>query len=141
MVNDLLTAVTTQLGKTFGTAYRYYVENVNQGLKKPCFTVDFIQSSIRSRSPVLYERRVPLVVHYFTDKPTDLKRDCYAVAEQVVECLEYLPFKDKLIRGEQISWQLVENVLQIFITYDFITEKIVIRDNMEQLKVEDPTLN
>ena len=141
MVNDLLTAVTTQLGKTFGTTYRYYVENVNQGLEKPCFTVDFIQTSKRSKSPVLYERRVPIVVHYFTDDTNNVKRDCYAVAEQVIDCLEYLPFKDKVIRGEKISWQVVENVLQIFITYDFVTEKVIIYDNMEHLKVEDPTLN
>ena len=42
MVNDLLSAVTKQLGTTFGNSYRYHVEDVEQGLKKPCFTVDLL---------------------------------------------------------------------------------------------------
>jgi hypothetical protein len=140
MVNDLLTAVTTQLGKTFGTTYHYYVENVKQGLKHPCFTVDVIQPTKRVRSPFLYDRKVPLVIHFFNPAPDTLKRDSYTVAEQTVECLEHLPFQNGFIRGEKISWQIVEDVLQIFVTYDFMTQKVVPMDNMEQIKVEDPEL-
>ena len=65
MVNEFLNAVTTQLGTTFGANYHYYVENVEQGLIKPCFTVDMISPLQRSRSPILYDRTMPLVVNYF----------------------------------------------------------------------------
>ena len=65
MVNDFLNAVTKQIGKTFGTTYHYYVENVEQGLIKPCFTVDMLTPLERSRSAILYDRTFPLVVHYF----------------------------------------------------------------------------
>ncbi len=125
MVNSLLNAVTKQLGTTFGGSYRYYVENVEQGLTKPCFTVDMLIPLQRSKSPVLYDRTMPLVVHYFSDSKTDNKTDCYAMAEQMTECLEYLPFKNTLLRGEDISWQVVDDVLQMFITYKFSTQKVV----------------
>lgn len=125
MVNSILTAVTKQLGKTFGTSYRYYVENVEQGLMKPCFTVDLLVPLQRSRSPILYDRTMPLVIHYFSDSEKDLKKDCYSMAEQLVECLEYLPFDTTLIRGEDISWQIVDDVLQVFVTYKFITKKVI----------------
>ena len=122
MVADFLDAVTTQLGKTFGTTYHYYVENVEQGLKKPCFTVDMITLVERSKNAILYDRTMPLVVHYHSKNPVANKMECYKIAEQLVECLEYIPFKNTLIRGEQISWQMVEDVLQMFITYRFTTK-------------------
>ena len=132
MVNSLLNAVTKQLGTTFGTTYRYYVEDVEQNLTKPCFTIDTLIPLQRSRSPVLYDRTMPLVVHYFSDSKTNLKKDCYGMAEQVVECLEYLPFESTLLRGEDISWQLVDDVLQVFVTYKFTTQRDVeLEDSME----------
>lgn len=124
MVNSLLNAVTTQLGKTFGTSYRYYVENVEQNLTKPCFTVDMLIPLQRSKSPVLYDRTMPIVVHYFSDSKTNLKQDCYSIGEQVVECLEYLPFKNTILRGQDISYQIVDDVLQVFITYKFTTRLV-----------------
>ena len=125
MVNSILTAVTKQLGKTFGTSYRYYVEDVEQGLLKPCFTVDTLLPLQRSRSKVLYDRTMPLVIHYFSDSTNNLKNDCYSMSEQIVECLEYLSFKDTLLRGEDISWQIVDGVLQVFVTYKFTTKKVL----------------
>ncbi len=134
MVNTLLNSVTKQLGTTFGTGYRYYVENVEQNLTKPCFTVDVLMPMERSKSPRLYDRTIPLVVHYFSDSKTNLKQDCYSMAERVLECLEYLPYQNSILRGENISWQIVDGVLQIFITYRFTTvmSKETI-DNMEEI--------
>ena len=122
MVNDMLDAVTKQLGTKFGTTYHYYVENVEQGLVKPCFTVDMVMPLERSRSAILYDRTMPMVVHYFGNNSISNKKDCYGIAEDLVACLEYIPFKNTLIRGEQISWQMVEDVLQVFITYRFTTK-------------------
>ena len=43
------------------------------------------------------------------------------MAERLVECLEYLPFQTTKLRGEDISWQIVDDVLQVFVTYKFTT--------------------
>ena len=132
MVNSILNAVTKQLGTTFGDSNHYYVENVEQGLTKPCFTVDMLIPLQRSRSPFLYDRTMPLVIHWFGDSKETIKKDCYSMGESVVECLEYLPFKDTLLRGEDISWQIVDDVLQVFITYKFTTTKATpTEDSME----------
>ena len=137
MVNLILNAVTKQLGTTFGSSYRYYVENVEQGLQKPCFTVDLLIPLQRSRSSILYDRTMPLVIHYFSGSEKDLKKDCYSMAEQIVECLEYLPFKNTLIRGDDISWQIVDDVLQVFVTYKFMTKKEI----AEETSLETLTAN
>ena len=139
MVNDLLDAVTKQLGTKFGTTYHYYVENVEQGLVKPCFTVDMVMPLERSRSAILYDRTMPMVVHYFGNNSISNKKDCYGIAEDLVACLEYIPFKNTIIRGENISWQLVEDVLQVFVTYKFITKADVpfeaAMEDLEQNKI------
>ena len=139
MVTDVLNAISTQLYTTFGSTYRYYVEDVEQNLTKPCFTIDTIIPLQRSKSPILYERTMPMVIHYFTDDKKDTKTDCYAKAEEIVECLEYLPFKNTILRGEDISWQIVDEVLQVFITYKFTTKKLVddatIMENLTETKV------
>ena len=131
MVNSLLDAVTTQLGKTFGTSYRFYVENVEQHLTTPCFTIDVLTPTERSKSPVLYDRTIPLVIHYFSDDNSNLKRDCYNMAERALECLEYIPYNNTMLRGEDISWQIVDDVLQILITYKFTT--VMSRETMENM--------
>lgn len=134
MINKVLDAVTKQLGTTFGSGYHYYVEDVEQNLTTPGFTVDMLLPTQRSRSPVLYDRAMPLVIHYFSDSKTNIKKDCYAMSERLIECLEYLPFEDTLLRGENISSQIVDDVLQVFITYRFRTMKVSeTEDGMETL--------
>lgn len=132
MVNKLLNAVTKQLGTSFGSSHHYYVENVEQKLTKPCFTVDLLIPITRSKSPILYNRTMPMVIHWFGDSKNSIKKDCYAMGEQIVECLEYLPFEGTLIRGEDISYQIVDDVLQVFITYEFTTKKeTAVEDSIE----------
>ena len=41
-----------------------------------------------------------------------------------MDALEYITIDGRLIRGENISYQLVEGVLQLFITYNMWTEKV-----------------
>ena len=139
MVNSILNAVTKQLGTTFGTKYHYYVEDVEQNLTKPCFTADVLIPLQRSKSAILYDRTMPIVVHYFSDSKIDEKKQLYNMAEQVVESLEYLPFMDGLLRGEDISWQITDGVLQVFMTYKFTTKKVVAPDETMEMLEESTT--
>ena len=136
MVNEMLKGISTQLYDIFGADYKYYVENVEQQLSKPCFTMEALTPLQRSRSRVLYDRTIPVVVHYFSNEKETTKQDCYNKAELIVETLEYIPFHGSLLRGENISYQLVDDVLQVFVTYRFITKKLTSNeDGMETLTV------
>ncbi len=137
MVNKMLGCVSNQLYDTFGGDYTYYKENVEQGLTKPCFTIDCLLPLQRSRSRYYYDRTIPVVVHYFSNDKKDTKQDCYDKAEQIVEALEYVPYENTLIRGEGISWQIVDDVLQVFVTYGFITQKIT--SNEDSMEVVEQT--
>lgn len=126
MINKILNATTKQLGTTFGDTYHYYVENVQQGLKKPCFVVDIIAPQIRSRSSILYDRTMPIVIYYFNDEDNKTpKADGYTMGEQIMECIEYLSVDGTLIRAEDMSWLMVDGVLEVFATYRFKTQKVM----------------
>lgn len=134
MVNEMLKGISTQLYEVFGADYKYYVENVEQKLSKPCFTMEALVPLQRARSRVLYDRTIPVVIHYFSNQKETTKQDCYDKAELIVEALEYIPFHGSLLRGENISYQLVDDVLQVFVTYKFITKKLTSNeDEMETL--------
>lgn len=142
MVNEMLKGISNQLYDTFGADYKYYVENVEQKLTKPCFTIDAVIPLQRSRSRVLYDRTIPVVVHYFTGEKEHTKKDCYEKAELIVEALEFVPFHGSLLRGENISWEIIDDVLQVFVTYKFITRKITSNeDNMDTLEASDVSIN
>lgn len=142
MVNEMLKGISNQLYDVFGTDYKYYVENVEQKLTKPCFTIDSVIPLQRSRSRVLYDRTIPVVVHYFTGEKEITKKDCYEKAELIVEALEFVPFHGSLLRGENISWQIIDDVLQVFVTYRFITRKVTSNeDNMDTMKLSNVSDN
>jgi hypothetical protein len=135
MVNKVLNAITTLLGTNFGTGYRYYVENVEQGLTKPAFHVSFLETFSRSRGTVLYDRTFPMVIHFFTDKKENKITECYKMAEILSELLELISVEGKLVRGRDISWNITDDVLQFFITYEFTTQKITeVGTTMEDLE-------
>ena len=136
-LNEMLKGISNQLYDVFGTDYKYYVENVEQKLTKPCFTIDCVIPLQRSRSRGLYDRTMPVVVHYFTGEKEITKKDCYEKAELIVEALEFVPFHGSLLRGENISWQIVDEVLQVFVTYKFMAKRVEVEeDALETLNVQ-----
>ena len=142
MVNEMLKGISNQLYDVFGSDYKYYVENVEQNLTKPCFTIDSIINLQRSRSRVLYDRTIPVVVHYFTGDKENTKKDCYEKAELIVEALEYVPFHGCLLRGENISFQIEDDVLQVFVTYKFTTRKVTSNeDEMDTLDMPNVSIH
>lgn len=122
MVNKTLDALTVALHEKFGDEYNYYVENVQQDLHLPAFTVDLLNPLMRSESAVTYFRTMPVVIHFFSADKVTNKHTCYAVGEQALEALEYITIDGRLHRGENMEMTIEDDVLQIFITYRFWTE-------------------
>ncbi len=122
MVNKTLDALTVALHAKFGDEYHYYVENVPQNIQLPAFTVDLLNPLMRSESAVTYFRTMPVVIHFFSADKVTNKHTCYAVGEQALEALEYITIDGRLHRGENMELNMVEDVLQILITYRFWTE-------------------
>lgn len=141
MVNTVLDSISKALYATFGNAYRYYVEDIEQNVKLPCFTLGVLNPLSRSVNRKDYYRTVPCVIHFFTNDKANLTKTCYSIGEQTLECLEYLNIDGHLVRAEDMSYTIVDDVLQIFLTYRFWTEKTETFDTMEGLEYIEPSVN
>lgn len=141
MVNKTLDAITKQLGDKFGAGYHYYVEDVEQKLKTPCFTVNVLNPLSRSINYNTYYRTIPCVIHYFASNGNVPKKDCYAIGDSALECLEYITVENRLVRGEDMSYTMVDDVLEIFITYRFWTNvPKAVEDGMGDIEIAQPSV-
>lgn len=141
MTNDLLDWITIALHKEFGTDYKYYVEDIEQNTNKPCFVVGILQPMVDAKSPIKYKQVLPVVVHYFTNEKntSNAKKSCYNIAERLWRTLEYITSKDDktiILRGTNLSYQIVEGVLQFFITYT-----VTFMNEQEQIYMENGEYN
>lgn len=133
-----LDSLTIALHSEFGNDYKLYVEEVEQNVSKPCFSVGFLNPMVTASNLVRSVQTLPVVIHYFTAKENtfDAKKDCYDVAERLWQALEYLPVSDTTVRGYNISWEIVDGVLEFFITY-----RTPIWKEQELIYMEDGELN
>lgn len=141
MVNTVLNSISKALYTTFGNSYHYYVEGIEQNSKLPCFHIGVLNPLNRSVNRKDYYRTVPCVIHHFTNDKKNTNKTCYSIGEQVLECLEYLEIDGRLVRAEDMSYTMVDDVLQVFCTYRFWTEKPETNDPMEDLEYTEPSLN
>ena len=120
MVNKFMDAITIALANAFGSGYTFYVEQVEQKLRKPCFFAKPLNPMYTRVNRWKHKLTVPAVIYYFTDKDetSNANRDCYSVGERLHKALEYLPVEDFTVRGHGIEWEVNEGVLQLHVTYE-----------------------
>ena len=117
MIRELLEAVSRTLHETFGDGYAVYAENVEQGLREPCFFLSCLAPASRPFPGNRYLRTNQLCVQYF---PADRK---HPNRERLLDCLELLPTADGLVRGTQLHAEFADGVLHVFVNYDFFVRR------------------
>lgn len=137
MVNKVLDAITTALYNVFGDDFKYYVEDIPQKLKTPCFTVETIEYNVRSYSKTRHFMTIPLVIQFFPKNEVNSKKYNYNIGSKIADAVEYINADGVLLRSENINYELNNDVLQVFVTYSFWTRDSVssdYSDYMEDLK-------
>ena len=134
--NMVLDSMAIALYNKFGSKYSYFKEGAEQNATTPYFVVSPQAPSFIARSFYKYDEILPVVVYCFQDDPDpELKSTQIEIAESLWECLEYINLDngDGLLRGYDVSWNVVEGVLQFFITYRFELHRVTTNDFMETL--------
>lgn len=125
MVNKTINAVIAALHNTFGDDYSYLKENNEQGLPTPCFLVSLLRPASRGSLWRTYSRVMPIVINYFPKSDVRPKNECYDIGERALEAVEVIEIEGVKVSGTDLEIQLVDdNVLQIFVTYDFWTQTV-----------------
>ena len=133
MVKTILDSISKALYSKFGSTYHYYVEDMEQGTTKPCFNIGALTPMFRSTNYKDYYWTMPIVIHFFTNDKVDTNKTCLDMGQQVLDCLEYLETDTLVLRGRDMSFTMVDDVLQVFITYNFWTEKPETIPTMENI--------
>lgn len=141
MVNKTINAVIAALHNTFGDDYSYLKENNEQGLPTPCFLVSLLRPTSRGSLWRTYSRVMPIVINYFPKSDVRPKNECYDVGERALEAVEVIEIEGVKVSGTDLEIQLVDdNVLQIFVTYDFWTQTVREPDEPVEELVSDINL-
>lgn len=141
MVNKTINAVMTALYNTFGDDYSYLKENNEQGLPTPCFLVSLLRPTSRGGLWRTYNRVMPIVINYFPKSDVRPKNECYDVGERALEAVEVIEIEGVKVSGTDLEIQMVDdNVLQIFVTYDFWTQTVREPDEPVEELVSDINL-
>lgn len=141
MVNKTINAVIAALHNTFGDDYSYLKENNEQGLPTPCFLVSLLRPTSRGSLWRTHSRVMPIVINYFPKSDVRPKNECYDIGERALEAVEVIEIEGVKVSGTDLEIQLIDdNVLQIFVTYDFWTQTVREPDEPVEELVSDISL-
>lgn len=134
MENKIITGISQKLFETFGLDYKIYTENVEQFLNPPCFYVELLQSSMQQIVSRRYRLENLFDIHFFTNE-NEPKNDFRRVADVLYDALEYISVDNDLVRGLGMHYEIVDDVLHFFVSYNLILIKTLEpEDKMETLK-------
>lgn len=129
MTQKIIDAICRTLSNAFGDEYEIYTENVEQGLKEPCFFVLPIEASDTKRGLRSYRNSYPFAVHYFPRGEID-----YDLADRLIAELEIINVEGLgKLRSNDRSMQVQDGVVQVFHTYNVITQGAEDGDAMSEL--------
>ena len=74
------------------------------------------------------------MIQYFPESEHGANEECYAVAERMCLCLEWIQTEDGSIRGTKMNYKFVDGVLNFFVNYDCFLYRMEKRETMGSLE-------
>lgn len=136
---SIKSAIAVKLGEDFGSdlpAPKLYKEKIVQGLVKPCFfiwTMDISQEKLMRNN---YERTYQMNIRFHPpdDDPTPYQT-LQEIGNRLTESLSVIYPTDFPVFGKQMSFQIIENVLQFYVSYTLklhtITPTLPVMEDLE----------
>ena len=124
MINAIITGISLELGKEFGKRYKVYTEDVEQGLKEPCFFITCLNPTTKLFRGKKYFRTNQFCIQYFPENEKKANQECNEVAERLTWCLEYITAACDAMRGTNMHPEIVDGVLNFFVNYDCFVYRI-----------------
>lgn len=140
-------AISFKIKNSFATSDSYptiYKEQIVEGMDKPCFFVGILDVSQTKGLGDKHDRTYMMQVRYHVETgQTDLYEQLDQIGNELLDVLRYIsiPFdsdKPQLLRGTNLSYNIVDGVLQVFVTYTVNIQTLTSRlPIMEQLTIND----
>lgn len=127
MLNKVITGIAQKLNQVFGDGYEIYIDSVQQGLNEPCFLITCLQGAQNQLVGNLYERKQPFDILYY-HRSKDSASEINDVISSMQMEMEYIIAGGSMLRGTNISYEVVDDVLHFFVNYDLRVRKEIIPD-------------
>ncbi|MDD3049720.1 MAG: hypothetical protein PHR06_01090 [Candidatus Cloacimonetes bacterium] len=135
MINSIIDSISISINTEFGDSYEIYTENIEQGLKEPCFSILCLNPTNELFLGKRYYRTNQFCIQYFPSTD-DKSSECNNVIERLFDCLEFIIVTGDLTMGTKMKGEVVDGVLNFFINYDMFVYKVVVASEpMESLVV------
>ena len=133
VVQSLTVALSRKLEDTFDNPLIYH-DMLPMGYKEPCFFINSINSRITRKLYDRYRVQVSYDITYHPEERHFHSAEISQVADKMAFGLEYVPLEDNsLIRGNEMRWEVQENVLHFFISFDFFVRRPIDRGTKMQV--------
>lgn len=124
MVNAIIESISIALHAEFGDRYKNYREEEKQDLEQPCFYIFCMNHTNKLFLGKRYFMGNQFCVQYFPEQEGKWKEECYAIAERLFLCLEYITVNGDWAMGTNMKYELVDGILHFFVNYDMFVYKM-----------------
>lgn len=132
MINDIVKGIGKAIRDEFESDYNIHTEEVKQGLKEPCFFIYVLNPQYEQVLGKRYLISCNCMVQYITEGG---REECNNVAERLFDCLELIIVSGDIVRGTNMSYEVVDGILNFNVSYKiYVYKNIVDEINMEELK-------
>ena len=140
MLNEIIKGISMALNTAFGDGYEIFRNNIEQGLKEPCFFISILKPEIIPMLGRRFIQRNPFDIQYFPTSPGN-NAEMITAAETMIGALDFitLPGGD-LLHGTSVNYEVVDNVLHFFVNYNLPVLKSTEQTYMETLETEVGTI-
>ncbi len=121
--------------------YDIYTDNVEQGLKKPCFFIFNLQSEQQRKLKGRHKQIYPFMIQYMPENEDEPNIECNDVIPKLFEELEYITTTDGLLQTFEIKSEVVGGVLNCFVEYVVFTKQVENKPMMETKQVKGMVKN
>lgn len=132
MIDRIISGISNALFETFG--YENHATKIPQDLETPCFFIQCLEPESKKYIGTRYLRKHHFVIQYFPQSESDANTECYSVGEQMYECLEVINIDGFFLRGMEMKFEIVDDVLHFFVDYNAFIRKVRQKETMGSLK-------
>lgn len=109
MVNKVIDAVARNIRNEFGQMYKIYINEVEQGLTKPCFLINLTRQMVRQGLKNRQYLVNYITIQYFSEG-RDVSRQMYDVSQRLLSVMNFIEIDGKLVRGTNMNFQKTGSV-------------------------------
>lgn len=129
IINGIIEALIQEFNSEDNSKNKYeiYTEDVEQGLKEPCFSITFLRQSVTHVINNRYYKHHLFCIYYFPKETEEDEesgeKESFDILERLYKALEYIIVDGDLVRGTDMNAEIVDNVISLTVNFDLFVNK------------------